>query len=37
MSHAAEIIDLEQELETLVGEYVFNVVKGTQQFKVTDH
>lgn len=24
------------ELETLVGEYVFNVVKGTQQFQVTD-
>ena len=25
-----------KELETLVGEYVFNVVKGTKQFQVTD-
>ena len=25
-----------KELETLVGEYVFNVVKGTQQFQVTE-
>ena len=25
-----------RELETLVGEYVFNVVKGTKQFQVTD-
>ena len=25
-----------KELETLVGEYVFNVVKGTQSFQVTD-
>jgi hypothetical protein len=25
-----------KELETLVGEYVFNVVKGTSQFQVTD-
>ena len=25
-----------KELENLVGEYVFNVVKGTQQFQVTD-
>lgn len=25
-----------KELETLVGEYVFNVVKGTKQFSVTD-
>ncbi len=25
-----------RELETLVGEYVFNVVKGTQQFQVTE-
>jgi hypothetical protein len=25
-----------RELETLVGEYVFNVVKGTQQFSVTE-
>jgi hypothetical protein len=29
--------DLEpKELENLVGEYVFNVVKGTQQFQVTE-
>jgi hypothetical protein len=29
--------DLEpQELENLVGDYVFNVVKGTQQFSVTE-
>jgi hypothetical protein len=29
--------DLEpKELEALVGEYVFNVVKGTQQFQVTE-
>ncbi len=29
--------DLEpRELETLVGEYVFNVVKGTSQFSVTE-
>ena len=25
-----------RELENLVGEYVFNVVKGTKQFQVTD-
>jgi hypothetical protein len=25
-----------KELENLVGEYVFNVVKGTKQFTVTD-
>jgi hypothetical protein len=25
-----------KELETVVGEYVFNVVKGTKQFQVTD-